>query len=302
MKWSFTSVAIIVAGLIGISIILLFEQITTSNESDYYLLKEVTEAAMIDSIDLSYYRETGDLKIVREKFVENFTRRFSESTLLTGTGYKINFYNIIETPPKVSITINTGIGEYNIYGNADDYNIANRLDAILEYTGENTFVNSSSYFYNNPYFKKETDKIIYYSLPSKKENENSIGVLATAIKMPSYLNQNNIKNVRIVEIKYEGLITDQSEFGIALLKRELDYEIDDEHKTDYNLQADNLIDNLDVNEITYQNCNDSNSSKINGSDCSKYPYWISWHGTTTSGKTVAAVKLEITWSYEEYAY
>lgn len=300
MKWSFTSVAIIVAGLIGISIILLFEQITTSNESDYYLLKEVTEAAMIDSIDLSYYRETGDLKIVREKFVENFTRRFSESTLLTGTGYKINFYNIMETPPKVSITINTGIGEYNIYGNADDYNIANKLDAILEYTGENTFVNSSSEFYNNPYSKKETDKIIYYSLPSKKENENSIGVLATAIKMPSYLNQNNIKNVKIVEIKYEGFITDQSELGIALLKRELDYEID--NGTDYNLQADNLIDNLDVNEITYQNCNDSNSSKINGSDCSKYPYWISWHGTTTSGKTVAAVKLKITWSYEEYAY
>ena len=89
MKWSFASVGLIVLGLVGITIIMLFEQITTSNENDYYLLKEVTEASMIDAIDISYYRDTGELKIVKEKFVENFTRRFSESTLLTGTGYTI---------------------------------------------------------------------------------------------------------------------------------------------------------------------------------------------------------------------
>ena len=35
---------------------------------DYYLLKEVTEAAMIDAIDLVYYRQTGDLKIIKEKY------------------------------------------------------------------------------------------------------------------------------------------------------------------------------------------------------------------------------------------
>ena len=76
MRWSFASVGVIVAGIIGIVIILLFQQITTNNESDYYLLKEITEAAMIESIDVSHYRETGELKIVREKFVENFLRRY----------------------------------------------------------------------------------------------------------------------------------------------------------------------------------------------------------------------------------
>lgn len=121
--------------------------------------------------------------------------------------------------------------------------------------------------------------------------------------MPSYLNQNNIKNVKIAKIEYGELITDQSELGIALLKRELDYETDSDHKTNYNLQANNLIENLKITSIAYQNCNDLNSNnKVDGSDCNKYPYWISWHGTTTSGKTVAAVKLKITWSYEEYAY
>ena len=66
MKWSFASVGMIVLGITGIAIILLFQQITTSNENDYYLLKEITEASMIESIDLKYYRETGDLKIIKD--------------------------------------------------------------------------------------------------------------------------------------------------------------------------------------------------------------------------------------------
>ena len=73
MKWSMASVGVIVLGIIGVMVIALFQQLTTSNESDYYLLKEITEASMIESIDLKYYRETGDLRIVKEKFVENFT-------------------------------------------------------------------------------------------------------------------------------------------------------------------------------------------------------------------------------------
>ena len=55
MKWSFASVGMIVLGIIGVMVIVLFQQITTSNENDYYLLKEITEASMIESIDLKYY-------------------------------------------------------------------------------------------------------------------------------------------------------------------------------------------------------------------------------------------------------
>ena len=82
MKWSFASVGLIVLGLVGLSIIILFQNITTNNENDYYLLKEVTEASMIDAIDMDYYRESGELKIIKDKFVESFTRRFAESTYL----------------------------------------------------------------------------------------------------------------------------------------------------------------------------------------------------------------------------
>ena len=114
MKWSFAQVGLVTAGLVGIIIILLFQQITVNNEQDYYLLREVTEAAMLDSIDLAYYRDTGKVKMIQEKFVENFTRRFAESVNYTSTGYSIRFYDIMEYPPKVSIIIETGIGTYTI--------------------------------------------------------------------------------------------------------------------------------------------------------------------------------------------
>ena len=43
MKWSTVTVGVMILGIIGVSI-LLFQQLTTTNENDYYLLKEITEA------------------------------------------------------------------------------------------------------------------------------------------------------------------------------------------------------------------------------------------------------------------
>ena len=59
----------IMFGIVGLFIIVLFIQLTVNSDEEYYLLKEVTEASMVDAIDLAYYRQTGDLKIVKEKFV-----------------------------------------------------------------------------------------------------------------------------------------------------------------------------------------------------------------------------------------
>lgn len=136
MKWSFASVGLVAAGLVGVVIILLFQNLTVNNEEDYYLLKEILEASMIDSVDLAYYRDTGKLKIVQEKLVENFTRRFAESANVLNTqNYSIEFYNVMEKPPKASVRIVTDIGEYTIYGNhldPEEYSVANTLDGILE--------------------------------------------------------------------------------------------------------------------------------------------------------------------------
>lgn len=133
MKWSFASVATIVLGIFGLFIILLFSEITVSNEQDYYSLKEATEAAMIESVDIAYYRLTGDVKIVKEKFVENFTRRFTETSTFGQGNYQIDFYQISETPPKVSIRIIDKTTNYSIYSyDSTNYNILNEITAILD--------------------------------------------------------------------------------------------------------------------------------------------------------------------------
>ena len=41
MKWTFASFFMVALGLFGIAIIFLFQDITVSNEDDYYLLKEI---------------------------------------------------------------------------------------------------------------------------------------------------------------------------------------------------------------------------------------------------------------------
>lgn len=138
MKWSFASVGLIMIGLFGIIIIMLFNEITVSNEQDYYTLKDAAEAAMIESIDVTYYRLTGEIKMVQEKFVENFTRRFTETSTFGQGNYEIVFYQISETPPKVSLRIVDSTNSYNIYNtfsvdvDATQLDIVNELSAILD--------------------------------------------------------------------------------------------------------------------------------------------------------------------------
>lgn len=133
MKWSFYSAGMIIFGFIGFAIIFLFVQLTVNSDEEYYLLKEATEAAMYDSIDLAYYRESGELKMIKEKFTESFLRRFAESTNLNAEGYNIKIYNVVESPPKVSVEITSDLGEKTIYKSSDSYSVINDLDAILEF-------------------------------------------------------------------------------------------------------------------------------------------------------------------------
>lgn len=138
MKWSFASVGVIVMGLFGLLIIILFSEITVSNEQDYYTLKDATEAAMIESIDIAYYRLTGEIKMSQEKFVENFTRRFTETSIFGQGNYSIEFYQISEYPVKVSLRIVDSTKSYNIYNtysvdiDATQINVVNELSAILD--------------------------------------------------------------------------------------------------------------------------------------------------------------------------
>ena len=140
MKWTFASLGMIIIGIFGFVIITMFNEITVSNEQDYYTLKEAAEAAMIESVDIAYYRLTGEIKIVQEKFVENFTRRFTEVSTFGEGNYDIIFNQISESPPKVSIQIIDSTESYNIYNtfnssievDATQLDIVNKLSAILD--------------------------------------------------------------------------------------------------------------------------------------------------------------------------
>lgn len=140
MKYSFASLGMIVIGLFGLLIILLFNEITVSNEQDYYTIKDATEASLIESVDVAYFRLTGEIKISAEKFVENFTRRFTETSTFGQGNYSIEFYQISESPVKVSLRIRDLTNSYNIYNtfNGGTYTdptqaeIVNEITAILD--------------------------------------------------------------------------------------------------------------------------------------------------------------------------
>ena len=292
MKWSFASVGLIVFGLIGLTIIILFQNITTNNENDYYLLKEVTEASMIDAIDMKTYRETGELKIIKEKFVESFTRRFAESTVFASSEYTINYFDIMEEPPKVTVSINTGIGEYTIYQDTSSYNISNTLSAILEYSGKESTGWSEDYVDGTPLVKKTFTKW-YYSMPSSTDGNYNV---SEPLKLPDELNQNhkNIYDLQISSVSNSSVVTDKGEILFAMLNREIDWVRTDGEKnqTNYYRNIDNMkiVDDISNINIEGRECEECDQSK----------YWIEWTGNGSPGITV--LKFKVTWSYNEYEY
>ena len=79
MKQSVWGAWLILLGIFIVVIMLLVQGMTKTNTQDYFLVKEITEAAMVDAVDFSYYRKFGEIKINKEKFYESFLRRFAET-------------------------------------------------------------------------------------------------------------------------------------------------------------------------------------------------------------------------------
>ncbi len=130
MKESYWGAAVVALGVLAIFFIFFFQSITNTDEHNYHLLKEATEGAMYDALDLAAYRDDGTIKIDREKFVENFLRRFAESALLSNT-YQVEIFDVNETPPKVSLRVSSAEST-SLTGDVMEFEIQNRLDAILE--------------------------------------------------------------------------------------------------------------------------------------------------------------------------
>ena len=131
MKESYWGYWIILLGIFVIAVMFLVNDATTTDTQDYYALKEVASAALNDSVDYAYYAQTGQIRIIKEVFVENFLRRFSQSISLTDT-YQIDFYDLYESPPKVSVKITTKTSNFVIGKDTTDLDVSNSIDLILE--------------------------------------------------------------------------------------------------------------------------------------------------------------------------
>ena len=137
MKESYWGYWIIILGIFIIGVMLLVNSTTTNSTQDYYAIKEVTQASMVDAVDFAYYRLYGNVKMSEQKFVENFLRRFAENSNLSNT-YKVEFFDLYEVPPKVSVRVSTNTGNYNVGNQVTSFDVVNTLDAILEWGVEKT--------------------------------------------------------------------------------------------------------------------------------------------------------------------
>ena len=129
MNNAFLVSGFVMLGLFGIAVILLFQNISATDNQDYYLLKEVTEASMVDAFDLAKFRETGEIRIYKEKFVESFVARWSESADRIRT-YHIEIYDIQESPPKVSLRVTSASETFMFDMGSDESNSKNTFDIV----------------------------------------------------------------------------------------------------------------------------------------------------------------------------
>ena len=131
MKNAFWAYWLILLGTVIVVIMMLVQNLTTSSTQDYFLVKEITEASMIDAVDYSYYRKYGEIKINKEKFFESFFRRFAETASLNTT-YTVSFYGVYEAPPKASVEIKSKSNTFTVLGDATTIDMVERIDSVIE--------------------------------------------------------------------------------------------------------------------------------------------------------------------------
>ncbi len=131
MKQAYWGYWLVVLGIFVVVIMLLIRNVTSNNTFDSYTIKQISEAAMTEAVDYAYYREYGELKINKEKYIESFLRRFADVADIT-TDYTLTFTAVYEAPPKASVEIVSGTQPYTVTTTSETFDMATRVDAILE--------------------------------------------------------------------------------------------------------------------------------------------------------------------------
>ena len=135
MNKGMLGVGIILMGLMALLLINIISNYSSGGELDYYLLKETTEAALEDSLDLEFQSSYGLPRMDKDKFVESFLRRFANNVDGTRTN-DVKFIDLNEIPPKVSVKIDSNtVLSYN----GEDSTISTQIDQIVETNALNDY-------------------------------------------------------------------------------------------------------------------------------------------------------------------
>lgn len=149
MKESMWGYWIIVLGISILSVMMLLQNYSVTDEQSFFLAKENLSSAMKEALDFGYFSVSNDpikdenylskdnynrFKINREKLIENFIRRFADTVDINKT-YTINFYNISELPPAASVEVlsktnNTNFGK-QAGANVEEVPTSSRFTGIL---------------------------------------------------------------------------------------------------------------------------------------------------------------------------
>lgn len=133
MQSSYWGYWLVLMGVAIVGLMISVNGLTTTSTQDHYAVQEIVEASMLESIDYGYYRDYNEVKMNKEKFMEVFTRMLAESMTSTDT-YEINFYEMYEAPPKVSVEVKSHSGTNFI--STSDYDVTTRVDAIVQIHAE----------------------------------------------------------------------------------------------------------------------------------------------------------------------
>lgn len=178
MQSSYWGYWLVVMGVAIVGLMISVNGLTTTSTQDYYGVKEIVEASMLESVDYGYYRDYNEVKMNKEKFMEVFVRMIAESMSSTDT-YEVNFYEIYEAPPKVSVEVKSNSGTSFISNG--EYDVTTRVDAVIQIHAEQVGDSGSS-IPNQP------------TNPSSPGEDNPSTPIPTSVKIT---NGDNAKNLKI---------------------------------------------------------------------------------------------------------
>lgn len=135
MKNGVLAAGIILIAIMALAVVNVINNYSAGNELSESLLRDTVEASMLDAVDISYYRVSGGvIRMDKEKFVENFARRFAEN-VSNDKDYQIKVYDVYEIPPKVTIQVGSSTTQ-TFEGEGLD--IVNKISGIIETKYDNS--------------------------------------------------------------------------------------------------------------------------------------------------------------------